>query len=336
MPAPPRISVIIPTYNGDRYLSAALDSVLAQTSPAAEIIVVDDGSTDGTRACLEQYGDRLRCIYQENQGVAIARNRGVEAAQGDVIAFLDQDDLFRPHKLAQQGAALADAPAIGFVSSGWQILDAAGSLRSEIRPWQDASAHDPSTWLIWKPVFLGAMLFRKAALAAVGGFNPRFQQTSDVELVLRLVMAGWQWRWTQVPTVGYRQHDSNASRNVAQQAQELEQVLDHLFGQPNLSDTVRQLEAASRYQSYVWSAWRFYANGDLAGMQTSLEKSLGQTSRLTSEVVLDWVKQFKAYAGEYGDGFNAYQLSETSAWKQLIARVLLSPGFRSTSVHLNP
>ncbi|MGF1497019.1 MAG: glycosyltransferase family 2 protein [Elainellaceae cyanobacterium] len=335
MPAPPRISVIIPTYNGDRYLDAALASVLAQTSPAAEIIAVDDGSTDGTRACLERYGDRLHCIYQENQGVAIARNRGVQAAQGEMIAFLDQDDLLRPDKLAQQGAVLADEPTLGFVSSGWQILDAVGSVKSEVRPWQDASDTDPSTWLIWKPVFLGAMLFRKAALEAVGGFDPRFQQTSDVDLVLRLVATGWPWRWTPVPTVGYRQHDTNASRNVSQQAQELERVLDHLFGQPNLSDTMRQLEADSRYQSYVWSAWRFYANGDLAGMKTALEKSVGQTSLLSSEVILDWVRQFKFYAHEYGDRFDAHQLSETPAWKQLISRVLLNPGSLSAPVHRN-
>jgi len=90
----PQISVIIPAYNGSLYIRPAIASVLHQTYRDWELIVVDDGSTDNTRQIVQQYEDKLRYLYQENQGVAAARNRGILEAKGELIAFLDQDDFF--------------------------------------------------------------------------------------------------------------------------------------------------------------------------------------------------------------------------------------------------
>ena len=98
----PLISGIVPVYNGERYLRETLDSMLAQTYQPLEVIVVDDGSTDGTPKVVAGYGDRVRYIYQENSGPAIARNRGIDAARGEFIAFLDADDLWHPEKLMRQ------------------------------------------------------------------------------------------------------------------------------------------------------------------------------------------------------------------------------------------
>ena len=103
----PQVSVVIPAYNCAAYGGQAVDSVLHQTYTDWEIIVVDDGSQDDTRLILEQYGDRIRYIYQQNQGVSIARNRGIELARGEFIAFLDADDYFFPDKIAAQIAVFA-------------------------------------------------------------------------------------------------------------------------------------------------------------------------------------------------------------------------------------
>jgi len=103
------ISVIIPTYNAERYLPDAIDSVLAQTCPAGEIIVVDDGSSDGTPRVAERYGSRVRWLPQENQGSGAARNRGIEASRGELLAFLDADDLWVRDKLTWQVEALASS-----------------------------------------------------------------------------------------------------------------------------------------------------------------------------------------------------------------------------------
>ena len=98
----PLVSCIVPVFNGERYLAEALDSVLGQTYRALEVIVVDDGSTDGTAAVVRTFGARVRCVTQPNAGLAAARNRGLAAATAELVAFLDADDLWLPEKIACQ------------------------------------------------------------------------------------------------------------------------------------------------------------------------------------------------------------------------------------------
>ncbi|MBD3240128.1 MAG: glycosyltransferase [Chitinivibrionales bacterium] len=106
----PHVSVVIPTYNSQRYVTEAIDSVFAQTYTDHEIVVVDDGSTDDTPTVLASYGDSIRYIYQEHAGCASARNRGVEESRGQWVGFLDAKDIWLPQKLAIQMADLAAYP----------------------------------------------------------------------------------------------------------------------------------------------------------------------------------------------------------------------------------
>ena len=124
--AAPRVSVIVPTHNRVHYLVPALDSVLAQTLPGVEIIVVDDGSTDGTEARVREYGDRVRYVRMAHQGAAVARNVGAEAARGEYVAWLDDDDEYRPHKLALQAEVLDTWPEVGFVYTEMSAFDDKG------------------------------------------------------------------------------------------------------------------------------------------------------------------------------------------------------------------
>lgn len=105
MSTPPTISVVIPCYNGARFLRETLESVRAQTYPVLEVLVVDDGSTDDSAAIAESYGGPVRVLRQRNQGESVARNRGLDEAQGAWVAFLDADDLWKPEKLEWQLAA---------------------------------------------------------------------------------------------------------------------------------------------------------------------------------------------------------------------------------------
>src|SRR4051812_39304412 len=110
------VSVIIPTYNRRELVCRAIDSVLAQSRPVAEIVVVDDGSTDGTIDALDaRYGAKLRCVSQANAGVAAARNHGLRLAQGRFIAFLDSDDEWEEDKTRAQRQWLDDHPDFGMV-----------------------------------------------------------------------------------------------------------------------------------------------------------------------------------------------------------------------------
>jgi glycosyltransferase involved in cell wall biosynthesis len=106
----PIVSVIIPTFNRSAMVREAVESVLSQTSDEFELIVVDDGSTDGTGAALEPYSASLSLVRQENRGVSAARNRGAAVARGELLAFLDSDDLWLPEKLAVQLSYLRTFP----------------------------------------------------------------------------------------------------------------------------------------------------------------------------------------------------------------------------------
>ena len=108
----PLISCIVPVYNGERYLSEAIDSILAQTYRPLEIIVVDDGSTDGTAEVVACYDERVRYVWQSNAGPWIARNLGLSATQGEFISFLDADDLWHAEKLARQMARFEARPEL--------------------------------------------------------------------------------------------------------------------------------------------------------------------------------------------------------------------------------
>ncbi|WP_018951550.1 glycosyltransferase [Thioalkalivibrio sp. AKL12] len=111
----PLVSVIMPAYNTAAYIAESVDSVLDQDYPSVELIVVDDGSTDGTIEILREYGDRLTLLTQQNQGAAVARNAGIAKAQGDYIAFIDSDDVWLPGKLTAQVLYMEQHPEIGFV-----------------------------------------------------------------------------------------------------------------------------------------------------------------------------------------------------------------------------
>ncbi|MDJ0576032.1 MAG: glycosyltransferase [Xenococcaceae cyanobacterium MO_234.B1] len=318
------VSVIIPAYNGALYIGEAIESVLAQDYDDYEIIVVDDGSRDNTKEVVTRYGGRVNYIYQENQGVAQARNRGLECAKGKYIAFLDQDDFFLPNKLSEQVAILEQDSSIGLVNSGWEIVDRQGTKLAAVEPWYNLPQLDLESFIVWKPVFLGAMLFRRSWLDRCGNFDPTLEQTPDVDLVLRLVSIGCPATWVKKATVAYRQHEKNASKNTSLQAQELDQILARFFHNSLLSPKVKALEAESRYQSLVWSAWRLYDTGNLEEMTNYLAKSLIYSKKYPTETVIHWIESFNQYASEYGDRIDVYRLCSSQEWQALIREYVLS------------
>lgn len=314
----PLVSVIIPVYNGDRYIAQAIESVLAQTYTHYEIIIVDDGSSDRSRQVLQPYLPQIRYIYQANQGVAAARNRGIQDAQGEFIAFLDQDDYFLNDKLAAQVNHLTQFPCLGVVHSGWQVVNHQREVISHVELWQNLPNLTLADWVLWKPVLLGAMLFRKQWLIRSGGFDSQFHQTPDVDLMLRLALMGCQIGWVKQATLCYRQHDDNTSHNVSAQAQEMEALLDRFFCQPDLPPEICRLDHQSRYQSLVWSASRAYHIGNITLMIQYLKKSLTYTSLLWTETICNWIDLLKIYTTEYGIKLDIYALTSVKEWKQLV------------------
>jgi glycosyltransferase involved in cell wall biosynthesis len=118
----PLISCIVPVFNGEQYLRESLDSILAQSYRPIEIIVVDDGSTDGTREVATSYGDQVRYLWQPNAGPPRARNFGLRLAQGEFVAFLDADDLWQPDKLSLQMARFRERPELDLCVTYCQVF----------------------------------------------------------------------------------------------------------------------------------------------------------------------------------------------------------------------
>ncbi len=125
---PPLVSVVIPAFNVAWCVEKAIDSALAQTHPAVEVIVVDDGSSDDTPRVLASYGDRIRGLQQPNGGMSNARNAGIRAAQGEYIAFLDADDWWLPEKLERQLQLMLADPTLGFTSAAALVVDDKGNV----------------------------------------------------------------------------------------------------------------------------------------------------------------------------------------------------------------
>jgi glycosyltransferase involved in cell wall biosynthesis len=145
----PLVSVVIPVRNGAAFVSDAIDSGLAQSYRPIEIVVVDDGSTDGTGEALAAFGDVVRAVHQHAAGAAAARNRGVQEARGDFIAFLDADDLWVPDKLRRQMRVLAASPEVDGVFGALAQTGASG-VASDGPP---AEMYSPSVALLRRSVF---------------------------------------------------------------------------------------------------------------------------------------------------------------------------------------
>jgi len=314
----PRVSVIVPTYNCDRYVAQAVASVLNQTDVEFEVLVIDDGSIDQTRSVLQPYGDRIRYIYQENQGVAVARNHGLQLAQGEFVAFLDADDWFLPHKLAAQIEVFEADPELGIVHSGWHRVSAGGHLIMDIEPWQTIPTLDLEAWLQWKPVLPSAMMFRRSWLIQADGFDPRFPPAEDTDLVLRLALMGCKAQWLHQITTCYRQHDSSAMHKGLPQARSLTAVINQFFARSELPDSIRRIEPHIRYSTSVWIAWYLYYTGHLNEMVTYLKQSWHQSPYPSIDTFISWAESFAAFSSSWGDELNVDALCCLPEWHDLM------------------
>lgn len=190
----PRVSVIVPVYNGAAYLSHALQSALAQTFTACEVIVVDDGSTDDSGRIAEAFAARaptqVRVIHQANGGLCAARNAALAVARGEFLALLDADDLWLPHHLSASVAALDAHADVGLVHANIDWVDEAGTPVRRLEGRWPASIADP-----WLAVFLRQQhvscptaVFRRSLVERVGDFDMQFNRLGceDRDLWLRI------------------------------------------------------------------------------------------------------------------------------------------------------
>lgn len=206
------VSVIIATNRGGPFLAEAVASVRAQSRPVSEIVLVDDGAPDpGLRDVAEALG--LTYLRQDASGVSAARNSGVEISRGRWLAFLDDDDVWHPERIALQVAALdARTSAIAAHGGGWH-MDADG--RDLHRNWgaPAAGSHDMLAGRVDFPR-ITTLLVDRTAFRAVGGFDPAMRYSEDNDLMLRLLQVG-EFAAVDAPLVGYRRHEDNVTNHIA-------------------------------------------------------------------------------------------------------------------------
>jgi glycosyltransferase involved in cell wall biosynthesis len=224
------VSVIIPNYNYARFLSKAINSVLAQTYPNIEIIVVDDGSTDNSLAILARYEDRVQVLAQANQGVARARNNGVARSSGEYLAFLDADDLWLPAKIEKQVELFEKNTALGLVHVGIEDRDVEGNLLATKLVGMEGWVA-PELLRFQKPVILGGgsgFMIRRANFAETGGFDPRLSTSADWEFLYR-VTSRYEVGFIKEVLMVYRIHGSNMHGNVAAMGHDVKIGLEKAF-----------------------------------------------------------------------------------------------------------
>lgn len=260
----PLVSIVIPTYNRAHLIQDAIESCLSQTYLNTEIIVVDDGSTDDTRQLLQaQYDERIHLIQQRNQGPAIARNTGVEAAQGEYIQFCDTDDLLHPTKIERCLPYIVNQPDIGLVYTRFRFVDRDGKTPLSLPPSSllpDNSFCD----LISSngaPIQTSTTLFRKSAFLTVSGFRADEDQrcAEDWDLLLRLAT---QYRMVGVDEilVDYRKHPEGITASdplmMAQGRLQTVQYARHYDGREKcLSDVEYDEFEADRYHVLALVQW---------------------------------------------------------------------------------
>jgi glycosyltransferase involved in cell wall biosynthesis len=209
------VSVIIPTYNCAAFLGEAVQSVLAQTYPQLEIVIVDDGSTDGTEQVLRPWMDCLRFLRQGRLGPSVARNQAILSTRGEYIAFLDADDVWWPAKLARQVDYLGRHPDVALVYTDYH-RDSQASLTDEgrLRHYHHKASGQVFYHLLRENfIHTSTVMVRREALARVGLFDPSLRGAEDLDLWLRLARQA-EFGGLDEVLVSVRQHPGNTTKTL--------------------------------------------------------------------------------------------------------------------------
>ncbi len=250
----PLVSAIVPVYNSLAYLEVAVRSVLAQDYGNMEIMIVDDGSTDGSRELADRlaqtWPDRVRVIHQANSGVCAARNAGIQAARGEFLAMLDADDEWLPHHVSAAMEVMLSRPEVGMVHANNEWMDAAGVSERVIEGrWVAEHAADP-----WRAMFLRqehvnclTVVLRRSALDGDPAFDMRFNHLGceDRDLWLRIA-SRHQVVYLDKVTARYRRHGGNTSKQ-AERMQRARRVLIDKHGATGIGRSLRRQALAACY-----------------------------------------------------------------------------------------
>jgi glycosyltransferase involved in cell wall biosynthesis len=253
-----KVSVIIPAYNQANYLAKAIQSVLDQTYTDFEILVVDDGSTDETADIANALTDqRVRYIYQDNQGLSAARNTGIKHSAGKYLSYLDSDDQFLPEKLEILLNVLEENPRYGFAAGQAIPIDEDDNLIGEI--FDVPLPEDGSQLLLGNPLHVGSVMVERSWQEKVGFFDEALRSYEDWDMWLRLARAGCPMTWVARSVSLYRFHGHQMTRLGNQMTTATFAVLDKHFADPALPESWQALRDLAYSNAHLRAAMQAYS-----------------------------------------------------------------------------
>jgi glycosyltransferase involved in cell wall biosynthesis len=250
----PQVSVIISAYNAAAYVAEAVSSALASSDVTLEVLVVDDGSTDGTWDVLGTFGDRIRRMRQDNGGPYKARNLAARLARGEWLAFLDADDVWTPDKLQRQ-LALADE-SIGLVftdCSNFGTVERVKPRQSDNTQFFDGDVFEPL--LLNNFISLSSVLMRQSWFVQLGGFSEAHTGVQDWDLWLRFASAGGLVALVREPLTRYRLHAGQMTNRIGVRAKERVAVIDRALSSPRGQRVSRAIARQARANVWAIGAW---------------------------------------------------------------------------------
>ncbi|WP_116112823.1 glycosyltransferase family 2 protein [Austwickia chelonae] len=247
MPTSPLISVIIPAYQAENTLGAAISSALTQTYPNTQIIVCSDGSTDATEDIARAYGDRVRLVVQPNSGCGAARNTALQHADGELVALLDSDDIWMPHHLEK---ALSTWRAAGggrrIVTTSAYFLTGEGIAPHRRLIHEEVPPARQRMRLLESPFISIFSVFPRALHEEVGGFDGELRAAEDYDYWLRAVFRGWQVVFQMEPSALYRRTNSSLSADIAQMGEHEQAVMRKLLSSSEVKLSAQERAVVER------------------------------------------------------------------------------------------
>ena len=288
----PSISVVIPAYNAARFLRSTLESVLAQSYPVSECIVVDDGSVDSTADIVAEFEARVTLVSQTNQGVAAARNRGVLEATSELIAFCDADDVWRSDKLTLQVQALAEDPDAAAVFCGVVNVDAELEPLDE-PPTPDFPLLDLASLIHHRggevpPAASSALLTRRETLIDVGMYDGTLSDAADWDLVVRLRKMGPFVGTTERVTF-CRDHGAAMTRQVRLRAADNRRLFEKFAQDPEIVGSVGEDFPRARAWNAIVSAAGLIKGGVVLGGIAYLVREILRNPLVVTRVLYSWL-----------------------------------------------
>lgn len=263
----PLVSVVIPLFNGQAYIEECLKSVFAQTYKPVEIIVVDDGSTDRSLEIVQKLKpENMKIICQNHGDVSKARNTGIKNAGGELIAFIDHDDIWLPEKLEKQAAIFAKDTQVDLVFSDIMKFFPSGKKhRAKDKHNIALSFTDENLFkkLVVKNVLMpSAVMVKKESIIAAGLFDPSFRTCGDYEMWLRMALLKYRFHYLPEALTLYRMHAENAAKNTEIMHQDRVKAIETCFSHPNISEKDKKLKLRGMAAVYMMGAHTFFSIKD--------------------------------------------------------------------------